>query len=1068
MESLGIKGLTSRLFFWKLQGQRLLRNESIIKTIMLLYLFVILYFFWYIQRTSSLPIIEDFPGQVGIEERDNLFKLIDSYENRELFSSIDDSRYSFFDSQENVLGTAELRAYHLYQRQPYVTNGLIGSRIPSLGQGFAYDLKEPLANDDSILNGWPLFNRRYSGAFVAGFYDLQAKVNSTNFPELYADGYESILASIPQWTTLTINLTKEDQTYALDPSVTDINLEAFKYYSQNLSLSTGTVSTKYVWLDSLEITYRVTAHKKYLNLGIVELKMRNLDSRVLYPTLTDILDFHTSERCQLQEAGFDNDGIFLQFQPQNIPYVNGSVYSTLDFPNELVMSSSKNNSESTAFQSLRLKLAPMSEVTILKYVGIVTSDSEYTHSRSDALIKAKKVAMHRKNILDIIGSHRSAFESQFSQQTKIDFFDDSFLSLISNASLYHLFVNTRPNAAGITSALPVSGLSSDSYGGMVFWDSDLWIFNALLLFFPENARSIINYRSYMHKQAKENDRTRTGAVYPWTSGRFGNCTSTGPCFDYEYHINIAIAMSAWNYYLSGAGDELYLKEIAFPLINDTASFLANYVTLNSSLGLYETHNLTDPDEYANHISNAAYTNAGISWLMRVVLDVFSHLKLSPPEKYNSIVGKMYIPYSNNSDEIVLEYTSMNSSVEIKQADVVMMTYPLNNELISEKTALLNLHYYSSAQSSDGPAMTFPIFSIASAKLSTVGCSSLSYLYKAVQPFIRGPFAQFSEQNNDNVEINGGTHPAFPFLTGHGGLLQAIVHGLFGMRYSYELNADGKLIRILSFDPISIPCFEKGVKIQNIKYLNQSITIGINATTFEIKNNGPHQGAKPAPIQIKMELRNPASGMYLLKQDEMLSFPLFKPMPLELDSISECGLSKVWSITEGVHGDVPALINDGDLTTHWQSANNSGKVLFDLKRIRKVKKLDINWGDKPAEFITVSIIPKKVSEQISSNFILGAVDFGNGVNEKFKFANRGVAHLELKEVFQVVKEKEVNITAAYDPIDAAEIKLRTRFNQTSIHLDHEIETRFVLFEFEGTHDADLETTYGAKIYEIQVF
>ena len=56
--------------------------------------------------------------------------------------------------------------------------------------------------------------------------------------------------------------------------------------------------------------------------------------------------------------------------------------------------------------------------------------------------------------------------------------------------------------------------------------------------------------------------------------------------------------------------------------------------------------------------------------------------------------------------------------------------------------------------------------------------------------MRLPFYQFSEQTNDIYTLNGGTNPAFSFLTGHGGFLQVFTHGLTGFRFrsdSFYLN-----------------------------------------------------------------------------------------------------------------------------------------------------------------------------------------------------------------------------------------------------------------------------------------
>ena len=206
-----------------------------------------------------------------------------------------------------------------------------------------------------------------------------------------------------------------------------------------------------------------------------------------------------------------------------------------------------------------------------------------------------------------------------------------------------------------------------------------------------------------------------------------------------------------------------MESVAYPIINDAASFLAEYVVhYNDTLGKYTTKNLTDPDEFANHVDNGAYTNTGIVLVMRWAQTAGSILGKQVPKIYHDIETAMFLPTAENTQNITLEYSGMNSSVGIKQADVIMMTYPLENELIDQDQAYINMEFYSMKQVGYGPAMTFPIFSIVASNLAFTGCASQSYLHKAIQPFLRGPFAQFAEQNNDDYLTNGGTHPAFPF------------------------------------------------------------------------------------------------------------------------------------------------------------------------------------------------------------------------------------------------------------------------------------------------------------------
>lgn len=53
---------------------------------------------------------------------------------------------------------------------------------------------------------------------------------------------------------------------------------------------------------------------------------------------------------------------------------------------------------------------------------------------------------------------------------------------------------------------------------------------SLVSLFPKFALSILNYRSKLLGAAQANAKqfSRNGTLYPWVSGRYGNCTGVGP------------------------------------------------------------------------------------------------------------------------------------------------------------------------------------------------------------------------------------------------------------------------------------------------------------------------------------------------------------------------------------------------------------------------------------------------------------------------------------------------------------------------------------------------------------
>ncbi len=81
-----------------------------------------------------------------------------------------------------------------------------------------------------------------------------------------------------------------------------------------------------------------------------------------------------------------------------------------------------------------------------------------------------------------------------------------------------------------------------------------------------------------------------------------------------------------------------------------------------------------------------------------------------------------------------------------------------------------MKFYTLETATDGPAMSYQIYVAVTNSLLNHGCSSQSFLYKSVIPYLRLPFAQSSEQADDSNLIP----PAFPFLTANGAFIQSVV------------------------------------------------------------------------------------------------------------------------------------------------------------------------------------------------------------------------------------------------------------------------------------------------------
>lgn len=932
---------------------------------------------------------------------------------KQFYELLSDFNNSYYDTVSMTLGT-DFFSDHVYSRQPYVANGYIGSRIPNIGLGYALDNINLFTNISGSLNqGWPERNRRYAGSFVSDFYALEEHLTNTNYPEIDDIGYPNIISSIPEWTDLQFFVANSSKWF----NTLNVTADQVTNYSQNLSMANGIVSTEMDWLNGqFHVHSNVFAHRDNYPVGVVSLEIslniQNLpeDFTDVEIDIHDILNFNTSHRTYLKSLGYDDKtkGIFMEVEPDNVPYSNAALFSTAEVN---LLSSNSSTSDIGSFvngttsynngyvsQIAKISLTKNTpKVVIRKYVGVMSSS--YSLSETGNLKKATSYALDYKGNYDyLLLTHKLAWVRTYNG-SKIEIPSDSLLELTARSSLYHLLANTRVNNVTVERGLllPVSGLSADSYGGLVFWDADMWMVPALLPFAPTHAKNVNGFRNATHHQALLNAKQYgySGAAYPWTSGGFSNCTSTGPCVDYEYHLNVDIAFSTLSIFLSGATSELnddYLRYTTWPIVKDAADFLTSYVKLNKNTGYYETHNLTDPDEYANNIDNGAFTNAGIKTLLKWATDIGNHLNVSIDSKWMEISNKILIPRAESN--ITLEYSGMNSSVEIKQADVTLMVYPLNmiKDPINAAYAIRDLYYYSGKQAASGPAMTYPVFVAAAQSLLNCGSSSQSYLYKSVLPYMRMPFAQFSEQSNDNFATNGGTNPAFPFLTANGGFLQSVFFGLTGIRYTYDVDiSTNKMSRILKFDPTELSMLPGGMALRKFQYMDNYYDIiiddsngtishksGNNSIIIKVPNRDRNVDTDIHFHKPKNNTLNPrgenqvrqaddnSGTYYILHPGQELVLPLYKPLLSVEGNLAE--RRQITNLTEGVAGDVGNSAIDGNNYTHWQPANkDTAKLLIDLGTAKQINHGFIDWGNRPARNFSLSILPhSEILEGLFSN------------------------------------------------------------------------------------------------------
>ncbi|KAL2833756.1 glycosyl hydrolase family 65 central catalytic domain-containing protein [Aspergillus cavernicola] len=848
-----------------------------------------------------------------------------------------------WDEDRWVLTTDTLDQGH-YQSRGSVANGYIGISVSSVGPFFELDL--PVADD--VINGWPLYSRRQSFATIAGFYDLQPETNGSNFPWMNQYGGESVISGVPHWSGLILDLGGEDY---LDSTVDSQTLGNFQ---SSYDFKAGVLSWSYTWTPagdrgSFAIAYRLFANKLSVNHAVVDMDIT--PSQDTQATIVNVLDGYSAVRTDFVESGEDDGAIFSAVRPWGIPNVSAYFYANVTGSEQVDLSSRRrvtdkpyvSTNESSIAQAIDVKFTANEKVRITKFVGAASTDAfEDPQQTAKQAVSQALEAGYQSSLRSHIGEwatimHEDSVD-RFTNPTTGRLLDDENIinsAIIAVTNTYYLLQNTvgknavrQADAPLNVHSFAVGGLVSDSYAGMIFWDADVWMQPGLVASHPEAAQAVTNYRTDMYPQAKQNIETiytgsknqtyiePSAAIYPWTSGRFGNCTGTGPCWDYQYHLNGDIGLSMI-YQWVASGDTETFREKHFPIYDSVATLYGSIVERNGSY--WTLTNMTDPDEYANNIDAGGFTMPMISETLEYANLFRQQFGVEPNETWAEISDNVLVLRENG---VTLEYTTMNGTAAVKQADIVLVTYPVVYDNYTAETALTDLDYYANRQSSDGPAMTWAIFSIVAGAVSPSGCSAYTYQQYSYAPYARAPFFQLSEQMLDNASMNGGTHPAYPFLTGHGGANQAVLFGYLGLRFLPD-----DAIHIEPNLPPQIPY----VKYRTFYWRGWPISAQSNYTHTVIR-----RAAAPPLDTADRRFANTSIPVYVGLVDNATVHRLPAQGPLTVrnrqigtintieGNLVQC--SPVFSADEFEPGQFPISIVDGATSTRWQPRSSNASSI----------------------------------------------------------------------------------------------------------------------------------------------
>ena len=546
-----------------------------------------------------------------------------------------------------------------------------------------------------------------------------------------------------------------------------VTAESVSHLRQELDMYAAVLSTTFDVDDQATVKYSYCAlrHLPYCVLANVEVTAK----KPLTLTAVNVMetpDALRDSKFTFNEINRKHIGIQLMTSQAKSPTEKLSVCATTSFafaeergeePN-VIHEMPDNNLHQMKFT----KSVNGAEVYRFSLIGTTLSSAQSADPYNEA--ERLTVFARLEGVDRLMKMHQSAWDKLWASDIRID--GDKQAQQDVHSMLYHLYSFTSSGSGLSVSPMGLSGLG---YNGHVFWDADTWMFPVLAVLHPELACSMIEYRFNRLQAARNNAYAHgyKGAMFPWESADSGVEETpvwalAGP---FEHHISACVALAAWQYYCV-TQDVEWLREKGWPIISETADFWVDRAERNEK-GEYEIKNVVASDEWAENVDNDAFTNASAQVNLRNAVVAAAVLKQAPKPEWKTVADKLV--FNKLANGVTREHATYNGE-NIKQADVNLLAYPL---LVIKDTAQIrkDLNYYEVRVPEKGtPAMTQAIFSLLYTRLGNAD-KAYHFFVDAYCPNLLPPFRVIAE-------TKGGDNPYF--LTGSGGVLQAVLMGFGGL------------------------------------------------------------------------------------------------------------------------------------------------------------------------------------------------------------------------------------------------------------------------------------------------
>ena len=537
-------------------------------------------------------------------------------------------------------------------------------------------------------------------------------------------------------------------------------------WQQTIDMRRAVHQTSFHTLEKADVSYELCALRNLPYAGLIRVTVQACKDMLLeVRSGMGIPDDYSQSSIRYREMEADGNRMYMLESDATSRFGYRRVASTSSFLfNGEQIKPIYDEATRELFFSIQLKKG---ETFCFSLVGSVCSSRDFFDPYNEA--ERQVIYAVHEGEEALMQAHYRLWDELWQGDIRIEGDDDA--QRIVRFALFNLYSSCR---GGSRLSIPPMGLSLQGYNGHIFWDTELWMYPPMLLLNQDIARSMLDYRFDRLPAARKKALAYgyRGAMFPWESDDSGEEATpthalTGP---FEHHITADIGIACWNYYCV-TRDMRWLQREGYPLLKEIADFWTSRVTRNQD-GSYSIHNVTGADEYANGVTDNAFTNGAASLALKYACQAAEICGEKVPEIWWEIGENIRILQFENG--VTREHFTYKGEM-IKQADANLLAYPLGL-ITDEYRQRQDLEYYAERiDQKDGPAMSYSVYCVQYARMGDAD-KAYEMFRRCYEPNLRKPFGVISETPTSNNPY---------FMTGAGGLLQTVLNGFCGLQITDE-------------------------------------------------------------------------------------------------------------------------------------------------------------------------------------------------------------------------------------------------------------------------------------------